>query len=126
MLRLVETGAAGDGRSTDVMEITKLDDLRDIANLGLSLAEAKQVLAALQREAVAAQVRDHALPCAPAASLPLLRRRLPSEGLPPASDRNAVRPGDRTAAAVPLHRLWRDREGGLLAAAWAGRPLTPS
>src|SRR3954449_12167111 len=61
MLRLVETGAAGDGRSTDVMEITKLDDLRDIANLGLSLAEAKQVLAALQREAVAAQVRDHAL-----------------------------------------------------------------
>src|SRR3954454_16240662 len=61
MLRLVETGAAGDGRSTDVMEITKLDDFRDIANLGLSLAEAKQVLAALQREAVAAQVRDHAL-----------------------------------------------------------------
>src|SRR3954468_14382259 len=61
MLRLVETGAAGDGRSTDVMEITKLDDFRDIANLGLSLAEAKQVLAALQREAVAAQVSDHAL-----------------------------------------------------------------
>jgi len=47
MLRLVETGADGDGWSTDLMEIAKPDDLRNIANLGLSLAEAKQVLAAL-------------------------------------------------------------------------------
>src|SRR3954464_10820885 len=60
MLRLVETGAAGDGRSTDVMEIAKSADLCDIANLGLSLAEAKQLLAALQREVVAAQAREHA------------------------------------------------------------------
>ena len=61
MLRLVETGADGDGWSTDVMEIAKSADLRDIATLGLSLAEAKQVLAALQREVVAAQAREHAL-----------------------------------------------------------------
>src|SRR3954454_19372893 len=61
MLRLVEAGAAGDGWSTDVMEIAKSADLRDIANLGLSLAEAKQLLAALQREVVAAQAREHAL-----------------------------------------------------------------
>src|SRR5690242_15012549 len=61
MLRLVETGADGDGWSTDVMEIAKSADLRDIADLGLSLAEAKQLLAALQREVVVGQARDHAL-----------------------------------------------------------------
>ncbi|MBV8573520.1 MAG: ISKra4 family transposase [Acetobacteraceae bacterium] len=43
------------------MEITKSADLRDIADLGLSLAEAKQLLAGLQREVVAAQAREHAL-----------------------------------------------------------------
>ena len=61
ILRLVEAGAGGDDRGTDVMEIAKPDDLRDIANLGLSLAEAKQVLAAIQREVVAAQAGDHAV-----------------------------------------------------------------
>jgi hypothetical protein len=61
ILRLMEAGAAGDGRSTDVMEIAKPDDLRDIANLGRSLTEAKQVLAALQREVVATQARNHAV-----------------------------------------------------------------
>ena len=61
VLRLVEAGAGGDDRGTDVMVIAKPDDLRDIANLGLSLAEAKQILAAIQREVVAAQARDHAL-----------------------------------------------------------------
>ena len=61
ILRLVEAGAGGDDRGTDVMEIAKPDDLRDIASLGLSLAEAKQVLAAIQREVVAAQAGDHAV-----------------------------------------------------------------
>src|SRR4051812_50131900 len=42
------------------MEIAQPGDLRDFANLGLSLAVAKQVLVALQREVVAAQARDHA------------------------------------------------------------------
>jgi hypothetical protein len=60
ILRLVDAGADGDGQSTDVMEIAKPDDLREIGNLGLSLAEAKQALAAIQREVVAAQTRDHA------------------------------------------------------------------
>jgi len=36
-------------------------DLRDIAGLGLTLAEAKLLLAGVQREIVAAQVRDHAV-----------------------------------------------------------------
>jgi hypothetical protein len=45
VVRLVETGADGDGQGTDVMEIAKADDLRDIANLGLSLAEVPQISA---------------------------------------------------------------------------------
>jgi hypothetical protein len=60
IVRLVETGAGGDHRSMDVMEIARPGDLSDIASLGLSLAEAKQVLAAIQREIVGAQARDHA------------------------------------------------------------------
>jgi hypothetical protein len=36
ILRLVKTDAEGDGPSTDVMEIDKPDDLRDVAHLGLS------------------------------------------------------------------------------------------
>ena len=40
-LRLVETGAEGEARCTDIMEIIRPDDLEDIADLGLTLAEAK-------------------------------------------------------------------------------------
>lgn len=61
ILRLVKAGAEGDGRGTDVMEIAKPDDLADIGNLGLSLAEAKALLAAIQNEVIAAQARDHAV-----------------------------------------------------------------
>lgn len=51
------------------MEINKPDDLRDIAHLGLSPVEGKQLLASLQQELVAAQARTHAVlrldcPCA--------------------------------------------------------------
>jgi hypothetical protein len=60
IVRLVETSVDCDGQATDVMEIAKPGDLGNIANLGLSLAEAKQLLAAVQREVVAAQARDHA------------------------------------------------------------------
>ena len=61
ILRLVKTGAEGVGPSTDVMEINQPDDLRDVAQLGLNLAEAKQLLASLQQEIVAAQARTHAV-----------------------------------------------------------------
>ena len=61
ILRLVKTGAEGAGQSMDVMEINKPDDLADIAHLGLSLAEAKLLLAGVQREIVAAQARAHAV-----------------------------------------------------------------
>ena len=45
IVRLVSTGVEGDERSTDVMRIAKPDDLGDLANLGLTLAEGKLLLA---------------------------------------------------------------------------------
>jgi len=61
ILRLVKIGAEGEGPCTDVLEISRPDDLVDIANLGLTLSEAKQLLAGVQREIVAAQARSHAV-----------------------------------------------------------------
>src|SRR4051794_38931844 len=61
VLRLVEIGAEGKGSCADVVEISRPDGLVDIADLGLTLAEAKLVLAGVQREIVAAQARDHAV-----------------------------------------------------------------
>jgi len=61
MVRLVKIGAAGEGPCADVMEIHRPSNLVDIANLGLTLAEAKRLLAGVQREIVAAQARTHAV-----------------------------------------------------------------
>jgi hypothetical protein len=61
MLRLVEIGAEGEGPCADIMEIRRPDDFVDIANLGLTLSEAKRLLAGVQREIVAAQAREHAV-----------------------------------------------------------------
>jgi len=61
MLRLVRIGAEGEGLCTDILEIRRPDDLVDIANLGLTMSEAKLLLAGVQREIVAAQARDHAV-----------------------------------------------------------------
>ena len=60
-MRLVNTEAEGEGACTDVMEINRPDDLVDVASLGLTLAEAKRLLARVQQEIVAAQARDHAV-----------------------------------------------------------------
>jgi len=60
-LRLVKTGAEGEGPCTGIMEIQRPGDLGDIACLGLTLAEAKRLLAGVQREIVAAQAREHAV-----------------------------------------------------------------
>ena len=49
ILRLVKTGAEGEEPCTDVMEINRPGDLVDIANLGLTLSEAKRLLAGVQR-----------------------------------------------------------------------------
>ena len=42
MSRLVKIGVEGEAPCMDVMEINRPDDLRDIADLGLTLAEAKR------------------------------------------------------------------------------------
>jgi hypothetical protein len=59
---LAKTGAEGAGPSIDVIEIDKPDDLGDIAHLGLTLAEAKVLLAGVQRQIVATQARSHGIP----------------------------------------------------------------
>ena len=43
-LRLVETGTDSRARSVDVLEISRPHDVGEIANLGLTLAEAKRLL----------------------------------------------------------------------------------
>jgi hypothetical protein len=58
ILRLVKIGTEGEGRSREVMPIERPDD---IADLGLTLSETKRLLATLQQEIVAAQVKDHAV-----------------------------------------------------------------
>jgi len=60
LLQLVETEAESRTRSVAVLEISRPANLRDIASLGLTLPEAKQLLARVQQAVVAAQARDHA------------------------------------------------------------------
>jgi hypothetical protein len=60
-LRLVETGVEGSGRSVDVMAIDRPGDLGDMADLGLTLAQGKQLVALVQQEIVTVQSRDHAV-----------------------------------------------------------------
>ena len=60
-LRLVGTEIDGQSRSCEVMAISRPDGLGDIAALGLTLAEAKQLLVQVQQEVVAAQARHHTL-----------------------------------------------------------------
>ena len=59
-LQLVETRADGRTRSVELMELSRPGDLCDMADLGLTLPEAKQLLARVQQAVVAAQTRDHA------------------------------------------------------------------
>jgi hypothetical protein len=61
VLRLVETETDGPSPGVDVMEIARRGALGDIANLGLTLLEAKQLLARVQQVVVAAQTHDHAV-----------------------------------------------------------------
>ena len=65
VLRLAETGPDAAGESIDLIEIRRSSGLADIANLGLTLSEAKELLAGVQQAMVAAQAREHAVrrPC---------------------------------------------------------------
>ena len=59
---ILKLAAAGDeGPCVDIMEISKPDGLDDITNLGLTLTEAKQLLARVQREISTAPAREHAV-----------------------------------------------------------------
>ena len=60
IVRLVSVGADGTEHSTDVLQIPRPDTLADLASLGLTLAESKQLLAGVQQEIVGAQARIHA------------------------------------------------------------------
>jgi hypothetical protein len=60
IVRLVSVGADGTEHSTDVLHIPRPDTLADLASLGLTLAESKQLLAGVQQAIVAAQARIHA------------------------------------------------------------------
>jgi hypothetical protein len=56
ILRLAAAG--GEGPCVDIMKISKPDDLGEIANLGMTLAEAKQLLERVQCEISTAQARE--------------------------------------------------------------------
>ena len=60
VLQLVETRAGSKAHCIDVLELSRPGDLRDIASLGLTLLEAKQLLARVQQAVVAVQARAHA------------------------------------------------------------------
>ncbi len=70
VLRLIATGDDARCLSTDLIEICRPEGLGDIANLGLTLPEAKQLLASVQRAVVSGQADSHGLqrPCCPACS----------------------------------------------------------
>jgi hypothetical protein len=76
ILRLVKIGAEAEGQGVDVTEINRPDDLGDIADLGLTLAETKQLLASLQQKVVATQANGAR---SPAGHLLALWRRVPRE-----------------------------------------------
>jgi hypothetical protein len=61
IVRLVQIGADGEAPFVDVMTINRPDDLDDIANLGLTVADGRRVLAGLQQEIVAAQAKTHSV-----------------------------------------------------------------
>jgi hypothetical protein len=61
VLRLAETGPDAAAESIDLIESHRTSGLADIANLGLTLSEAKELLARVQQAMVAAQPRDHAV-----------------------------------------------------------------
>jgi hypothetical protein len=61
MLRLVGMGIDGQSQSFDVMAISRPDGLGDIAKLGMTLSEAKQLLGQVQRQVVAEQANTHSM-----------------------------------------------------------------
>jgi hypothetical protein len=67
IVRLVKVGVEGETCCNDVMAFERPVGLRTMADLGLTLAEAKQLLTAVQQQVVAEQAADHSahLPTCP-------------------------------------------------------------
>ena len=107
VLQLVETRADGGTRSVELMELGRPGSLHDIADLGLTLPEAKQLLTCVQQAVVAVQARDHATLRPDCASCGERFRK----GLAVAPGRDLVRRGGGTAAPVPLSGLRSRRDG---------------
>jgi hypothetical protein len=59
VLRLIAAGDDARCLGTDLVEICRPGDCGNIANLGLTLLEAKHLLASVQRAIVAGQVDSH-------------------------------------------------------------------
>ena len=101
ILRLVKIDAEGVEQDTDVMEINRPDDLGDHAHLGLTLTEAKRLLAGLQREIVGQQVRGEAIRPPDVLQPPTVRQsrsqnrtrsmsKKPPSPLPPGEDEDPI------------------------------------
>ena len=61
VVRLIEMGTDKPARSVDVLEFGQPRDFGDIASLGLTLAEAKQLGGHVQQAVATAQAHDHAV-----------------------------------------------------------------
>jgi hypothetical protein len=62
---LVKIEADGEEQCADILEIVRPGGVCDLADLGLTMAEGKLVLAGLQQAFVAGQAREHAVTCRP-------------------------------------------------------------
>ena len=99
VLRLVETETDGPAEGVDVMEIRAPRDLGDIAHLGLTRSEAKQLLTRVQQAVVC---RASPGSRGSAAGLLNLWRSVSDQGLAASSGRDVVRRGVGAASAVSL------------------------
>ena len=98
---ILKLAAAGDeGPCVDIMEISKPDDLGDIANLRLTHMEAKQLLARVQREISTAQARQHAV------RRPVCPCRVHDAPVAPSVSPAAIRPASNSAVAMMRLRPW--------------------
>jgi hypothetical protein len=93
----------------DIMGISKPDDLGDITNLGLTLVEAKQLLARVQCEISTARAREHAV------------RRGSGQKLAGCGGHRYDRPGDVDLGVVNALGIAIDRRGQAQRGSWRRR-----
>ena len=108
VLRLIATGDDARCLGTDLVEICRPESLGDIANLGLALPEAKQLLESVQRASVTGQVDSHGQlrPCCRSCG-----GRCHLKDCRGALRRNSVRQNDGAAPPVSVYCLQSHRDG---------------